>query len=99
MVAYQLNIGYVRLECTSVFFKKNEGRWRNMKATYTWRSIEVVITRTTRNRLIGVELVRGFESHLLRQSLETQQFQGFFMPSIRLIIFDLQCTHESAMQD
>ena len=33
---------------------------------YIWRAIEVVITRTTRNRLIGVEPVRGFESHALR---------------------------------
>ncbi|MCH5253217.1 MAG: hypothetical protein J1F22_09650, partial [Lachnospiraceae bacterium] len=35
---------------------------------HTWRRIEVVITRTTRNRLIGDEPVRGFESHPLRQS-------------------------------
>ena len=33
----------------------------------SWRRIEVVITRTTRNRLIGDEPVRGFESHRLRQ--------------------------------
>lgn len=29
----------------------------------------MVITRTTRNRLIGDEPVRGFESHRLRQGL------------------------------
>ena len=34
---------------------------------YTWRRIEVVVTRTTRNRFVGDEPARGFESHRLRQ--------------------------------
>lgn len=32
-----------------------------------WRCIEVVVTRTTRNRFVGEEPARGFESHHLRQ--------------------------------
>ncbi len=34
-----------------------------------WRSIEVAVTRTTRNRFVGVEPARGFESHLLRMEM------------------------------
>ena len=40
--------------------------------------IEVVITRTTRNRLIGDEPVRGFESHPLRQSGLRRVFAAAF---------------------
>ena len=46
------------------------------------RRIEVVITRTTRNRLIGDEPVRGFESLRLRQSLESQKLSGLFLFSV-----------------
>ena len=35
---------------------------------FIWRCIEEVITRTTRNRFVGDEPARGFESHHLRQS-------------------------------
>ena len=62
----------LRISCYNTFVRR-----ASVERSEKWRSIEVVITRTTRNRLIGVELVRGFESHLLRQSLETKQFQGF----------------------
>ena len=34
---------------------------------FIWRCIEEVITRTTRNRFVGDEPARGFESHRLRQ--------------------------------
>ena len=37
-----------------------------------WKSIEVVITGRTRNALTG-KLVRGFESHLFRQNLRTEE--------------------------
>ncbi len=43
-----------------------------------WRRIEVVITRTTRNRLIGDEPVRGFESHRLRHKNSHTKRCGYF---------------------
>ena len=39
------------------------------------RRIEVVITRTTRNRLSG-ETLRGFESHRLRQNCMSRLSRG-----------------------
>ena len=42
---------------------------------YIWRCIEEVITRTTRNRLVG-KTARGFESHHLRQCGEMPPFDA-----------------------
>ena len=47
-----------------------------LNAELIWRSIEVVATRTTRNRFVGDEPARGFESLLLRQRVPRTQFRG-----------------------
>ena len=59
---------------------KSGGMWYNtfapLNAELIWRSIEVVATRTTRNRFVGDEPARGFESLLLRQRVPRTQFRG-----------------------
>ena len=45
---------------------------------FIWRCIEEVITRTTRNRFVGDEPARGFESHHLRQRLLGEKFSKEF---------------------
>ena len=45
---------------------------------FIWRCIEEVITRTTRNRFVGDEPARGFESHHLRQRLLGEFFSKEF---------------------
>ena len=39
----------------------------DIRANLIWRCIEVVVTRTTRNRFV-LSRARGFESHHLRQA-------------------------------
>ena len=43
-----------------------------------WRCIEVVVTRTTRNRFVS-KMARGFESHHLHQKSRMRQRSGFLL--------------------
>ena len=48
--------------------EKRLARWRHfVYNTRLWKGSEEAVTRSTRNRVIGDEPVRGFESHPFRQ--------------------------------
>ena len=71
----------------SVILVRLHGKWRHasgrllvrVSESQIWRCIEVVVTRTTRNRFVQ-RWARGFESHHLRQK-SCQQ------PVFRLLVF------------
>ena len=47
---------------------------QNIQHFHSWRRIEVVITSSTRNRVVGDEPARGFDSHRLRQRSASSVF-------------------------
>ena len=51
---------------------------RKFAMKYTWRCIEAVVTRTTRNRFV-LNRARGFESHHLRQKSQIQTNLRLFL--------------------
>lgn len=68
--------------------------WKNFADKHRWRCIEEVITRTTRNRLAGVEPTRGFESHALRhRSYQPRLVASFLYPEME-IAFHCACRCE-----
>ncbi len=49
----------------------------DIRANLIWRCIEVVVTRTTRNRFV-LSRARGFESHHLRHAKQLPVWEAVF---------------------
>ena len=65
--------------CISHFSRTTVIRHFCLFYNWIWRCIEVVVTRTIRNRFV-LNRARGFESHHLRQnSLEDKTFKEFLL--------------------